>query len=745
VAITMIALLAALAAAQGVASADIQITSATLDGATSISTPPGGVVPARVSATLSPPRPQWDSTDVRIGSATDCVDHGKEFGTGSRSTSFDVTAPGAPGSYDAGFTGASDNACRSDRSAEKVLQDAIRVTAPAPNPNLRPVCGIDVMLVLDESTSIETSGATDTVRAAARAFLTGLSGTGSTVGIVDFSTNAALAVPYTTVTTNSIATVFNPYLQNGYRPNGWTNWEAAFQRVRQANAVQGGTRADLVIFITDGDPTAHNRASGSPITGLTEGDYTALTRAAAEADLVKGQGSHVLAIGVGSAVTKPTSERRLTAISGFQRYPDQQPDLGKGDYALVEDIGDLPAALRALALALCKGSVTVTKLVDEGDGTFHPDPGWSITADVDTSSGSYDWVQPPPARPPGPRTDVTGDHGTAKFQWKPDNSTASSTVTITEAAKPGYTLVDWTCTTSSPGRSRGRSASGATATITTTLGPNEYATCTLRNRIVPGTIEIEKAASPQSPQAFDFTGSAPLGAFALIDDGGAGPSSRTFTGLVPGTYTVSETVPADWELQEITCSDPAVTISGTQVTIPLASGDAIVCRYADRRVDPPAPPVPPVPPDPDTSGGGNPPAPPTPVPPPPSTRLKVVKVAPNVARVGDRVPFDLRVTNVGSITATNVRLLDVPPAAMTLSGLNASSTARRVRGNGVWRLGTIAPGATKVVRGTVRITSATPGRKRNTAVATANNARLALAATDTRVLARRAVAPAVTG
>ena len=79
--------------------------------------------------------------------------------------------------------------------------------------------------------------------------------------------------------------------------------------VKQANAVPHGTKADMVFFITDGDPTAHNTPTGT-VTGLPEGDATALRRAAAEADIVKAQGSHVLAMGVGAAVTQEDSARR---------------------------------------------------------------------------------------------------------------------------------------------------------------------------------------------------------------------------------------------------------------------------------------------------------------------------------------------------------------------------------------------------------------------------------------------------
>jgi uncharacterized repeat protein (TIGR01451 family) len=739
-AIVLVALTVALVAGQGAAAAAVVVTGATIEGSTSVSTPPGGVMAADVTAAITGSS-TWSATRARIGADAACVDHGDVSGPGTRSRTFDVTAPGTPGEYDAGFTASTSRDCAAGTGAEKVLPHAVRVTTPGPNPDLEPVCGIDVMLVLDESGSIGANA--QKVRDAARAFLDALSGTGSAVSIVDFSTTAAQQVPYTTVTADSIADVFAPYLKNGYVPNGWTNWEAAFQVVKQANARPGGPKADTVFFITDGDPTAHNTATGT-VTGLTGGDVTALRRAVAEADLVKEQGSHVLAMGVGAAVTNEASARRLTAISGFDRYPVPQGDLGKADYTLIQDFDDLAAALRAFAVALCQASVTVTKLVDEGDGTYRPDPGWEITATVSTSPGSYTWVKPPEPPAPGPRTLVTDEDGVATFQWKPKDPTATSQVTLQEERRPGYEAGAWVCEKNAPGRTRKRTTRGTGLRLATgTLGPNEYARCTLRNRILPGTIEIEKRATPQTGQEFGFVGSPPLGAFSLVDDGADGPSSRTFTGLAPGTYTVSEQLPAGWELTGIACSDPAVAISGSQVTIPLGPAAAVVCTYSDRRADspiPPEPPTPPTPPDPETGGG------PEPVPPPPSTRLRIVKVTRAVARVGGRVPFALRVRNVGSVTAEDVRLTDIPPAAMSLTSLRASAGAKRVRGNAVWRLGDLAPGASRVIRGVVRIDSAAPGLKTNTALATAVNAALVQAQTNTRVLARRfAVRPAVTG
>ncbi len=85
---------------------------------------------------------------------------------------------------------------------------------------------------------------------------------------------------------------------------------------------------------------------------------------------------------MGAAVTKPTSARRLTAVSGFDQFPGTPFE--EADYTLVEDFDDLAEALRQIAIALCKASVTITKLVDEtpGDdtGQLHAPAGWKFTA-----------------------------------------------------------------------------------------------------------------------------------------------------------------------------------------------------------------------------------------------------------------------------------------------------------------------------------------------------------------------------
>jgi uncharacterized repeat protein (TIGR01451 family) len=728
--------LVTLAAMPSGAAATLNVTSATIDGVTSTSSPPGGVLKARVTGEATG-TDTWRGTRYRFGSNPgQCVDTAD--GAGTKTVDLNVTAPGAPGNYDAGFTATGANNCSGTQSTEKVLTDALRVTTPGPNPDLPPRCGIDVMLVLDESGSIGSSGQTETVKAATRSFLDALSGTGARVSIVDFSSTAGRPVGYTTVTPDTITSTFDPYLANGYNPGGYTNWEAAFQKVREANTQ--GPLADLVVFITDGDPTAHNNPPGNPVTGLTDGDVTAMRPAAQEADLVKGQGSHVFALGVGAAVTKPASARRLTAISGFDKLPPA--DFSEADYTLVQDFDDLAAALRKIANELCSASVTVTKLVDEGDGEYRSDPGWTFTATVSTNPGSYRWVQPAPPPNTGPRSETTDENGVATFQWDPTNSIATSTVTLDEALKPGYDFVDATCTRGGPTRKRRRTVRRTSEPVKSlTLLPNEYYKCTVKNKIKPGTIEIEKQATPLSAQKFPFTGS--LKPFTLVDDGNGSSSSRTFAGLTPGTYTVRELVPDNWELTGVVCTPAtAATISGAETTITLAPGGSVVCTYSDLRTDPPPPTPPPTPPGP--PGPPAPPQPPAPPPPLPSTQLRVVKITPRIARVGKRLPFKLTVTNIGSVAARDVRMADIPPAAVTLAGLKTGARVAVVRGNAIWRLGTLAPGAKRTVRGSVRIKAGTPGLKRNLVLATAINAQLVVARADALVLRQRRV-PGFTG
>lgn len=188
-------------------------------------------------------------------------------------------------------------------SALAVVQPAAAQTL-TPNPDFAGACSTKLALVLDGSDSIENpNGAVGVMRSEALNLLTSLIGTGTEVAIVEFAVTADTPVGYTPVTQSNIDTVFAPYFSDtgpGFGGRRYfdgtlgpsTNWEAAFNQV-DALAVP-----DLVVMVTDGDPNTVGSGPGGNAFGA------AVAPAAAVANTVKGEGSHILALGLGGFVTQ---------------------------------------------------------------------------------------------------------------------------------------------------------------------------------------------------------------------------------------------------------------------------------------------------------------------------------------------------------------------------------------------------------------------------------------------------------
>jgi hypothetical protein len=115
----------------------------------------------------------------------------------------------------------------------------------------------------------------------------------------------------------------------------------------------------------------------------------------------------------------------------------------------------------------------------------------------------------------------------------------------------------------------------------------DQVTCTFTNTRCYGSITIIKDAVPNDPQDFTFVGD--LGRFSLDDDADPVLSNTiTFTGLAPGVYNVKETVPADWKLQSIVCSDPdngtTVDLATATAWIKIDSCEKVTCKFVDTRL-----------------------------------------------------------------------------------------------------------------------------------------------------------------
>ena len=114
--------------------------------------------------------------------------------------------------------------------------------------------------------------------------------------------------------------------------------------------------------------------------------------------------------------------------------------------------------------------------------------------------------------------------------------------------------------------------------------PDDDIVCTFTNTRREDGITILKQTDPPGIAGdFAFTSNDTPASFALAHGG-----EQAFTGLAPdATYIFSETVPAGWGLQQITCEgqdSSRVEYGETNVRIALAAEEAILCTFVDEPV-----------------------------------------------------------------------------------------------------------------------------------------------------------------
>jgi plastocyanin len=161
---------------------------------------------------------------------------------------------------------------------------------------------------------------------------------------------------------------------------------------------------------------------------------------------------------------------------------------------------------------------------------------------------------------------------------------AGTTYTVAEDADPpGWQLTDLSCL----GGGGNTSTAGRTATVG--LDPGESVTCTFTDT-QQASITVVKDAVPNDPQDFSFTTTGGLSpaAFSLDDDAdGTLQNTRTYTGLLPGSFTVTEGAdPPGWEMTDITCLGGGLNTSdsGRTATIGLDPGEDVTCTFTDQGV-----------------------------------------------------------------------------------------------------------------------------------------------------------------
>jgi len=188
-------------------------------------------------------------------------------------------------------------------------------------PKLNAVCGTNVIFVVDESRSIADANATWYVTNALANAASTFNSNGSQAAVIRFSDTATVSYPMATSTYGSVNAGYNP------AAGGGTNWEAAM------NAALGllPSPNTIIVFITDGTPTAYLDASNA-VTYTTD-SVLATNEAISAVNAIYATGTPIVGIGVGNVST------HLNALLGTA--------------SLESTYGNLDGDLTALAQGLC--------------------------------------------------------------------------------------------------------------------------------------------------------------------------------------------------------------------------------------------------------------------------------------------------------------------------------------------------------------------------------------------------------
>ncbi|MEX1188317.1 MAG: hypothetical protein WED33_03600, partial [Bacteroidia bacterium] len=260
------------------------------------------------------------------------------------------------------------------------------------NPDLPPntsCTNLDVIFVLDESGSINSTEAAN-VEIGALALANALNNSGASLRIVEFATTASVVNLGVTAVNNTFVSRFSNYLTSSYNSQsynpvssgscvGWTNWEDALEEVI-------GLEGDLVIFFTDGNPTAYNRSGECGVRTPNDDNYSAseaLDRAIAEANIIKGQGKHMFTVGIGSDL----NVNNIQDISGDDNFADNG-NIFTDDYS-VGDFDDLAAQLAAVVNVICGTELEIEKTVSQSGVCSGEQVTFTIT--VTNTGGSFDF------------------------------------------------------------------------------------------------------------------------------------------------------------------------------------------------------------------------------------------------------------------------------------------------------------------------------------------------------------------
>lgn len=305
---------------------------------------------------------------------------------------------------------------------------------PASNPELGQSCGLDIALVLDNSSSIDIDEL-PVMKSALHDFVNAfLPATPTQFSVTSFNTTATVVQSFT----DDAATVNSAIDSVPLTPiNGFTNWEDGLLKAQ--STFDPRPNPNLVIFASDGNP---NR-KGNPADAVSESDAVQAAIIVAN-DLKMTNAARILALGIGNEL----DPANLEAISS-------------ADAVITGDFSTLASSLAELANELCGGTITVTKLID-ADGDLQ-------TTEDQTPGVDWDF-------------NIAGSQQLTDQDGKtPAVEVDPGMYDVTETGNASFTLLDATCTN---GQGAVGSMDGNTV-YSVTVGSNDIVSCTFINTPVP--------------------------------------------------------------------------------------------------------------------------------------------------------------------------------------------------------------------------------------------------------------------
>jgi len=337
-------------------------------------------------------------------------------------------------------------------------------------------CGGTVTVVLDTSSSIPSQGGATSLVNAALGFIDAFSGTPTYLRIVGFDVSAYSYYP---TTAGQYVNILNPTADltamrtkidnqdlSNARWGAGTNWEdGLWQAFRTTSGTAFSQLPELVVFISDGEPN-RNRTN-TPNDGDARFNTTDLSRAVTAANFGRGTGARIVGILVGNDAST-TNQGRMKSVVGNVAWngtgATNPGNAAAADFFLPANsasFAELGNVLRSISAAVCGGTITVQKRIEQAGALSEATGTWSYTTDV------------------GVRDLDTSQSSSATFDFTFPNGTTTRTVQITETPKSGYTFVRAECSSGGVAipASRLRSPPDGSPGVIITLTPDEAVSC----------------------------------------------------------------------------------------------------------------------------------------------------------------------------------------------------------------------------------------------------------------------------